>query len=141
MVFPINSVKQALYLYSIAHNIYLQYSTTCSIQSDLNYQLRLGNWPNIIHTQYTCTLSVTVKFSFPQGDSTAYTFEVVEDTPYFYPLSPYKATSLHQALAFLPKIACDVKGVEFAKGYRVTQTTIEPLSFTMPRIKVGSNPP
>jgi coronin-7 len=40
-------------------------------------------------------------------------------------------------LSFLPKNQCDVKAVEFAKCYRLTNdNSIEPLSFTVPRLKV-----
>jgi coronin-7 len=31
---------------------------------------------------------------------------------------------------------CDVSSVEFARALRLTNNTIEPLSFTVPRIKV-----
>ena len=40
-----------------------------------------------------------------------------------------------QGLAFLPKNVVDVKNVEFARAYRLTNNTIEPISFTVPRIK------
>lgn len=43
--------------------------------------------------------------------------------------------SSHQGLSFLPKNQCDVVIVEFAKSMRLTNNTVEPLSFTVPRIK------
>lgn len=42
---------------------------------------------------------------------------------------------MHQGLSFLPKNRCDVASVEFASALRLTNNTIEPLSFTVPRIK------
>lgn len=42
---------------------------------------------------------------------------------------------MHQGLSFLPKNQCDVRIVEFAKVYRLTNNSIEPISFTVPRIK------
>lgn len=77
------------------------------------------------------TLFVTGK-----GDSTIYCYEITDEEPYICPLSHHRCTSLHQGLSFLTKNHCDVASVEFSKAYRLTNTTIEPLSFTVPRIKV-----
>ncbi|XP_017147047.1 coronin-7 isoform X4 [Drosophila miranda] len=76
------------------------------------------------------TLFVTGK-----GDSTIYCYEITDEEPYICPLSHHRCTSLHQGLSFLTKNHCDVASVEFSKAYRLTNTTIEPLSFTVPRIK------
>ncbi|XP_060828733.1 coronin-7 isoform X2 [Bombus pascuorum] len=70
-----------------------------------------------------------------RGDSTIYAFEVTEEPPYCCPLSHHRCSSLHQGLSFLPKNRCDVASVEFASALRLTNNTIEPLSFTVPRIK------
>ncbi|XP_044735362.1 coronin-7 isoform X2 [Chrysoperla carnea] len=70
-----------------------------------------------------------------KGDSTIYAFEITEEAPYICPLSHHRCNSLHQGLSFLPKNVCDVASVEFAKAFRLTNNTIEPLSFTVPRIK------
>ncbi|PSN53324.1 hypothetical protein C0J52_04075 [Blattella germanica] len=70
-----------------------------------------------------------------KGDSTIYAFEVTEEAPYICPLSHHRCNSLHQGLSFLPKSVCDVANVEFARALRLTNNTIEPLSFTVPRIK------
>lgn len=77
------------------------------------------------------TLFVTGK-----GDSTIYCYEITDEEPYICALSHHRCTSLHQGLSFLTKNHCDVASVEFSKAYRLTNTTIEPLSFTVPRIKV-----
>ncbi|XP_972622.1 coronin-7 isoform X2 [Tribolium castaneum] len=76
------------------------------------------------------TLFVTGK-----GDLTIYAFEITEESPYICPLSHHRCNNLHQGLSFLPKNVCDVSNVEFAKALRLTNNTIEPLSFTVPRIK------
>lgn len=76
------------------------------------------------------TLFVTGK-----GDSTIYAFEITDEVPYICPLSHHRCTSLHQGLSFLPKNQCDVTIVEFAKAFRLTNNAVEPLSFTVPRIK------
>ncbi|XP_066594128.1 coronin-7 isoform X3 [Prorops nasuta] len=70
-----------------------------------------------------------------RGDSTIYAFEVTEEAPYCCPLSHHRCSTLHQGLSFLPKNKCDVASVEFASALRLTNNTIEPLSFTVPRIK------
>ncbi|KAJ3640990.1 hypothetical protein Zmor_027520 [Zophobas morio] len=70
-----------------------------------------------------------------KGDSTIYAFEITEESPYICPLSHHRCNNLHQGLSFLPKNVCDVSNVEFAKALRLTNNTIEPLSFTVPRIK------
>ncbi|KAL1434831.1 hypothetical protein MTO96_001722 [Rhipicephalus appendiculatus] len=41
----------------------------------------------------------------------------------------------HQAVAFLPKLACSVAEVEFACAFRLTTTSVEPLSFRVPRLR------
>lgn len=71
-----------------------------------------------------------------KGDSTIYAFEITEEAPYICPLSHHRCSNLHQGLSFLPKNVCDVSNVEFAKALRLTNNSIEPLSFTVPRIKV-----
>ncbi|KAL1438135.1 hypothetical protein MTO96_048226 [Rhipicephalus appendiculatus] len=71
-----------------------------------------------------------------KGDSTIFAFEVALDAPYLFPLSHYKCTSgPHQAVAFLPKLACSVADVEFACALRLTTSSMEPLSFRVPRLR------
>ncbi len=65
--------------------------------------------------------------------------EVATDPPYFFPLSHYKCSGPHQAVCFLPKVAGNVRDVEFATAFRLTSTAAEPLSFRVPRIRVRSN--
>ncbi|SPP86639.1 coronin-7 isoform X4 [Drosophila guanche] len=89
--------------------------------------------PSILIPYYdedSSTLFVTGK-----GDSTIYCYEITDEEPYICPLSHHRCTSLHQGLSFLTKNHCDVASVEFSKAYRLTNTTIEPLSFTVPRLK------
>ncbi|XP_017850357.1 coronin-7 isoform X2 [Drosophila busckii] len=89
--------------------------------------------PSILIPYYdedSSTLFVTGK-----GDSTIYCYEITDEEPYICPLSHHRCSSLHQGLSFITKNHCDVASVEFSKAYRLTNTTIEPLSFTVPRIK------
>jgi coronin-7 len=76
-------------------------------------------------------------FLTSKGDTTVTTFEVSSESPYLFPLSPYRPASLHQGFAFLPKNVVDVKSVEFARAYRLTANTIEPIAFSVPRVKTA----
>lgn len=41
-----------------------------------------------------------------------------------------------QGLCFLPKTECDVCDVEVARAVRLGKTTIEPVAFRVPRVRV-----
>ena len=44
---------------------------------------------------------------------------------------------MHFAIAFLPKLLCDIRSAEIAKTYRLTKDNrIEKISFAVPRVKV-----
>lgn len=73
-----------------------------------------------------------------KGDTTVFAFEISptsDGAPYIHHLSHFNCPAPHQSVAFLPKIACDVKGVEFAKSFRLTNNSVEPVSFTVPRLR------
>ncbi|KAL5012879.1 hypothetical protein ScPMuIL_011430 [Solemya velum] len=74
-------------------------------------------------------------FLHARGESLVYTFEVSDEAPHLFQLSHHKAEGLHQSLSFMPKFLCDVRNIEFAKAWRLTNSTIEPISFTVPRVK------
>ncbi|XP_052868996.1 coronin-7 [Anopheles cruzii] len=76
------------------------------------------------------TLFVTGK-----GDVRIYCFEITDEAPFICPLSHHRCASMTQGLSFLTKNHCDVASVEFAKAQRLTNGTVETLSFTVPRIK------
>lgn len=63
-------------------------------------------------------------------------YEVVSEPPYLNVLSSYHCKNQHQSMQYLPKISCNVSKIEFARAYRLTQTMLEPISFTVPRVKV-----
>ncbi|CAL1276842.1 unnamed protein product [Larinioides sclopetarius] len=70
-----------------------------------------------------------------KGDSVIFAYEVATDSPYFHPLSHYKCNNPHQSVSFLPKFVCNVQEVEFARAVRLTSSTIEPISFHVPRLR------
>ena len=69
-------------------------------------------------------------FATGKGDSTIYCFEITDEAPFICPLSHHRCTNLTQGLSFLAKNQCDVAAVEFARALRLTNGTVEPLSFT-----------
>ncbi|KAJ0172788.1 hypothetical protein K1T71_011927 [Dendrolimus kikuchii] len=70
-----------------------------------------------------------------RGDSTIYCYEVTCEPPYLCALSHHRSATLHQGICFLQKNLVAVEKVEFARALRLTNGNIEPLSFTVPRIK------
>lgn len=71
-----------------------------------------------------------------KGETTVYGYEIAEDSPHMFLLSPFKCSTPSQGLAFIPhKNAMNVRDVEFARGYRLTVNAIIPISFTVPRVK------
>ncbi|XP_070554407.1 coronin-7-like [Ptychodera flava] len=78
----------------------------------------------------------SVLFCTGKGDRIVHAYEVTTQSPYLLELSSFRCESGHQAISFLPKITCDVKQVEIAKAIRLTQTTMEPITFTVPRVKM-----
>ena len=90
----------------------------------------------------TRTLFLTGK-----GDAIVYTFEIGElcsqlsndlniSSNLITPLSHFETLTPHQAISFLPKNNCNVRRLEFAKGFRLTGNSIEPFSFVVPRLNV-----
>jgi coronin-7 len=77
-------------------------------------------------------------FLSAKGLGTVYTFELSatsEGAPYIHQLSHFACPSTHQSVAFLPKISCNVQNVEFARAFRLTENSIEPVVFTVPRVR------
>ncbi|XP_072945639.1 coronin-7 [Epargyreus clarus] len=70
-----------------------------------------------------------------RGDSTIYCYEVSSEAPQLCALSHHRAATLHQGICYLHKNLVAVEKVEFARALRLTNGNIEPLSFTVPRIK------
>lgn len=95
--------------------------------------LNLDVSPTLLIPYYdedSATLFLTGK-----GDTTIHCYEVSEDPPHLFPLSHHKCSTALQGLALLPKHVCQVKDVEFARFVTLTSNSIEPLSFTVPRVK------
>ena len=80
--------------------------------------------------------SPSTVFSF-QGDRIVNMYEVRAEPPWLLQLASYTAPSGHQAFSIHQKNVADVGKVEFARGWRLTESSVESLSFTVPRVKVS----
>ncbi|XP_053400007.1 coronin-7-like [Mercenaria mercenaria] len=70
-----------------------------------------------------------------RGDGAILGYEVSDEFPHLFALATTKPEGVHQGIALMPKTTCDVRKVEIARLWRLTQTTVEPMSFTVPRVK------
>eukprot|EP00516_Mucochytrium_quahogii_P003985 CAMPEP_0203759522 /NCGR_PEP_ID=MMETSP0098-20131031/12565_1 /ASSEMBLY_ACC=CAM_ASM_000208 /TAXON_ID=96639 /ORGANISM=" , Strain NY0313808BC1" /LENGTH=439 /DNA_ID=CAMNT_0050652531 /DNA_START=104 /DNA_END=1423 /DNA_ORIENTATION=- len=68
-----------------------------------------------------------------KGDGNIRYYEIVNDAPWQFSISDYRATSPCRGLAILPKRACDVMKTEVVKMMKLTSNSVEPLSFICPR--------
>jgi len=68
-----------------------------------------------------------------KGDGNIRYYEMVDEKPYEFFLSEYKSSEPQRGIGFLPKRACNVSEVEVARAYKLHNTMIEPISFTVPR--------
>lgn len=113
-----------------------------------NRQLSMYDPEDLSKPMETCDIDVSPAILIPhydedsttllmtgRGDGTLFAYGVSPTAPHLNPLSHCRFDNLHQAISFLPKISCNVSEVEFARAWRLTQNHIEPVSFTVPRVK------
>ncbi|VDK19663.1 unnamed protein product [Anisakis simplex] len=77
----------------------------------------------------------SVLFLTSKGDRFINMFEVIPTDPYLLPMASASFPNGHQAISLHPKIVCDVKAVEFQRGWRLTEKSMERISFRVPRVK------
>jgi len=71
-----------------------------------------------------------------KGETTMLAYEVATDHPHLHALSPYAAPGLTQGYGWIHnKSKMNVRDIEFARAYRLSMTSVEPVSFTVPRVK------
>jgi coronin-1B/1C/6 len=68
-----------------------------------------------------------------KGDGNIRYYEVVDEDPYIFYLTEYKSNTPQRGMALVPKTAVDTSVCEIARILKVTQSAIEPISFTVPR--------
>ena len=75
-----------------------------------------------------------VVYLLGRGETYVTMFEVTEEGKCTF-LTRFDAPGISQGVVFLPKTFVDVKSVEMVKGWRLTQSGVEAISFTVPRLK------
>jgi len=68
-----------------------------------------------------------------KGDGNVRYYEVVDEDPYIHYLTEFKSATPQRGMCFFPKTALDTSICEIARLLKVTQSAIEPISFTVPR--------
>ncbi|XP_035745580.1 coronin-7, partial [Egretta garzetta] len=77
----------------------------------------------------------SVVFLTGKGDTRVFLYEVTPAPPYFLECNSFTSNEPHKGFVFLPKTACEVREVEFARALRLGQSTLEPVAFHVPRVK------
>ncbi|XP_068701404.1 coronin-7-like isoform X1 [Montipora foliosa] len=77
-----------------------------------------------------------VLFLTAKGETTVFAYEISEESPYIFELSHYRVKEPYQAVGFLPKTVCNVKEVEFARAVKLNKTSIDLITFQVPRVKM-----
>ena len=68
-----------------------------------------------------------------KGDGSVKYWEAIDDAPYHYQLSTYSSSTPQKGGAMLPKKAVDTSICEVARFYKLTATTVIPVSLCVPR--------
>ena len=78
----------------------------------------------------------SILWLYARGDRTCSAFEIVLDGAVaLKPLPSFEHGTLQSSWAFLPKTIVDVKEVEIARAFRLTPSTIDTVSFRIPRAR------
>ncbi|XP_068191934.1 coronin-7-like isoform X1 [Antennarius striatus] len=113
---------RGLYLYSAE-----------SLSSGVVINIQMGVSPSTLIPFYDPDTSLLVLTG--KGDTKVHIYEVVPDDPYFIECSSFNSPEPYKGLAFLPKTECTVRDVEVIVGLMLTKVTIEPVAFSVPRVK------
>ncbi|KAM0750734.1 DUF1900-domain-containing protein [Meredithblackwellia eburnea MCA 4105] len=83
-------------------------------------------------------IDTNILLLFSRGERSCHAFEVQPADPKskFTKLPSFEHGTLQSGFAFLPKIQNDVKAVEVIKALRLTPSTVECVSFSVPRARV-----
>jgi len=68
-----------------------------------------------------------------KGDGNIRYYEVVDEAPYVHFLSEFKSASPQRGMGWTPKTGLDFSTCEIARLLKVSTTSIDPISFTVPR--------
>jgi len=68
-----------------------------------------------------------------KGDGNIRYFEMVDGDPYVYPLAEHRTNVSTKGADFLPKRSCNAMKCEVARFLKLTNDSVEPISFIVPR--------
>ncbi len=68
-----------------------------------------------------------------KGDGNIRYYELTSEAPFCYPLSDFKSNSSAKGMAWIPKRGLNVMNCETARLLKLTTSSVEPLSFRVPR--------
>lgn len=77
----------------------------------------------------------SVVFLTGKGDTRVFIYEIIPEAPFLLECNSFSSTDPHKGFLFLPKMVCDIREVEFARAVRLGQSSIEMISFRVPRVK------
>ncbi|GAA5911257.1 uncharacterized protein JCM6883_001960 [Sporobolomyces salmoneus] len=80
-------------------------------------------------------LDTKILLCYARGERSCKAFEINFDKSSFGKLPPFDHSTLQAGFAFYPKTRSEVREVEVVKALRLTQGTVEKVSFTVPRSK------
>ncbi|TFJ81076.1 hypothetical protein NSK_007719 [Nannochloropsis salina CCMP1776] len=68
-----------------------------------------------------------------KGDGNIRYYEIVSEAPFVFPISEYRSTTPSKGCCLVPKRGLDVLRCETARVLKLTTSSVEPLSFIVPR--------
>jgi coronin-1B/1C/6 len=68
-----------------------------------------------------------------KGDGNVRFYELVNETPYCYPVGDHRSNVSAKGMAWIPKRGLNIMGCETARLLKLTTNSVEPLSFFVPR--------
>jgi len=68
-----------------------------------------------------------------KGDGNIRYYEIVDEAPFCVPINEYRTTTPAKGMCMVPKRGCDVLRCETTRLLKLTNNSVEPLSFIVPR--------
>eukprot|EP01135_Chromosphaera_perkinsii_P012334 Nk52_evm2s2640 gene=Nk52_evmTU2s2640 len=106
-------------------------SSSCSP----NVQVQIDVNPSLLNPVYDEDCKIL--YLYCRGGTTMLMYEVNMDELKLTALPVFRAPDVYQGFSFFPKTSVDVMGVEIAKAYMLSGSTIEMVSFTVPRTRTA----
>ncbi|OCT64354.1 coronin-7 [Xenopus laevis] len=70
-----------------------------------------------------------------KGDTRVFLYEVMAEPPYFLECNTFSSSDPHKGFQFLRKLDCAVRDAEIVRAVRLGSSSLEPVSFRVPRVK------